>query len=61
MTADALSFVQWFFPFVWRFFTSWYVPGTGMTPASWLFFLLLSGLVLTIIPKLLGFSWFGER
>lgn len=58
MTADGLTFLQWFFTNIWYFFTSWKIPGTGVTPAGWLLFLLLAPMVLALIQKLIGVSWF---
>lgn len=61
MTADGQAFIQWFFSSIWRFFTDWKIPGTDMTPASWFMFLIVAGLVLTLITKFLGLSWFTNR
>lgn len=58
MSADAISFLQWFFENIWKFFTSWKIPGTGVTPAGWLLFLVVAPLVLLLIQKFLGLSWF---
>ena len=57
MTADGLSFIQWFFPAMWSFFTSWHIPGTGVSPAGWLLFLLLAGIVLKIVFHILHSGW----
>lgn len=61
MTQDGLDFLTWFFPTIWQFFTSWKIPGTGTTPASWFFFLIVAGLVLNLLPQLFGVSWFKNR
>lgn len=61
MTSDGILFLEWFFQNIWQFFTSWKVPGTAMTPASWFMFLIVAGLVLTLITKFLGQSWFNSR
>lgn len=61
MTQDGLDFITWFFPQIWKFFTVWKVPGTGVTPASWFMFFIVAGLVLTLITKLLGVGWFNNR
>lgn len=58
MTQDGVLFLQWFFQNIWHFFTDWKIPGTGVTPAGWLLFLLLAPMVLYLIQKLLGVSWF---
>lgn len=49
MTADALLVVRFLFTQVWRFFTSWYFPGTNVTPAGMAFFVLASTLILKIV------------
>lgn len=41
MTAEALTFVSSFFADIWKFFNSWKLPGTNVTPAAWAFFLRL--------------------
>ncbi|MBR3963042.1 MAG: hypothetical protein IKK14_05905 [Oscillospiraceae bacterium] len=61
MTADGLSFIEWLFPNIWQFFSDWKIPGTNMTPASWFIFFIVAGVVLTLISKLLGVSWFNNR
>lgn len=33
MTDDALLVVESLFSTIWRFFNSWYIPGTNVTPA----------------------------
>lgn len=48
MTQDGILFTQWFFSEFWRFFNSWHIPGTSMTPAA--FFL-----TCIIIPLALKF------
>ena len=60
MSADAIDFLTWFFPAIWKFFTDWKIPGTNTTPASWAFFLMVAGLVLTIIPKFFNVNWFDR-
>lgn len=52
MTADALLFLQWFTQNIWPFFTDWNIPGTAMSPAQLLFFILL---VSALIPFIIGF------
>lgn len=51
MTSDALLAVQSIFSSMWRLFTSWYIPGTKMTPAGWAFFVLSSVLVVRFIMR----------
>lgn len=49
MTADALLVVRFLFTTIWSFFTSWYIPGTNVTPAAMAFFLLASAVILKIV------------
>lgn len=61
MTQDGLDFLVWFFPTFWKFFTDWKIPGTGTTPASWFIFIIVAGIVLTLVSKILGVSWFHGK
>lgn len=54
MTADAIMIVEFLFSAIWRFFTSWYIPGTNVTPAAMAFFLLLSAFVLRTLAYILA-------
>lgn len=54
MTNDAKLVVQCLFETIWRFFTSWYIPGTNVTPATMALFLLLTALALRFLFRLLG-------
>ena len=58
MTSDGISILEWFFDTFWLFFTSWKIPGTNVTPATWFIFLIFAGLVLSLIVRLFGVSWF---
>lgn len=49
MTQDGLTFIQWFFSQFWRFFTSFYIPGTAITPAAAMFGLVAIPLALKTI------------
>lgn len=60
MTQDGLDIITWFFPTFWKFFNDWKIPGTDVTPASWFIFFIVAGVVLTLISKLLGVSWFNK-
>lgn len=53
MTADALAVVQFLFGTIWQFFTSWYIPGTRMTPAVFLLGTIAAGLVLSFFLKII--------
>lgn len=54
MTDDAILVLQCLFQTIWQFFTSWYIPGTKVTPASFALFLLVAGLGLNFLFRLLG-------
>lgn len=56
MAADAILVVRFVFTFIWQFFTSWYIPGTNVTPAGMAFFLLLAAFVLRTVRFMLGKS-----
>lgn len=49
MTADVLRILHFIFTDIWRFFNSWYFPGTNVTPAGVIFFVLASTLMLKIL------------
>lgn len=51
MTYDALLVVHFLFNEIWSLFTSWYIPGTNVTPASMAFFLLASFAVIKILKS----------
>lgn len=56
MTSDALEFYQAFIPQIWRFFVSWQIPGTFLTPASLGFFLLAIPIVFRTLKRLASVS-----
>lgn len=43
MTRDGVQIVYFLFHTVWRFFTTWYIPGTQTTPAMWFVFTIFAG------------------
>lgn len=51
MTSDAVLIVQVLFTSIWSLFTSWYIPGTNVTPAALSFFLLAAFFVLRWIKQ----------
>lgn len=51
MTADALLVVQFLFTSIWSFFTSWYIPGTNVTPAAMFFFIMAVTVVFRILKR----------
>lgn len=55
MTSDALMVIHFLFTSIWSLFTSWYIPGTNVTPAAMAFFL-LAGVVILRILKIYVFG-----
>lgn len=53
MTADALLVVRFLFTQIWRFFNSWYIPGTNVTPAGMAYFLAASILIWNIVKLII--------
>lgn len=53
MTSDALLVVQCLFSTIWELFTSWYIPGTNVTPAQFFLFLGSAVLGITFIVRIL--------
>lgn len=45
---DFLDILNFIFVDLWEFFTSWYIPGTTVTPAAWA----ISGLVLVKVVQI---------
>lgn len=60
MTNDALSVVSVLFGSVFRLFTSWYIPGTNVTPAVALFGILFISLVFRVLGHVIGL-WGDEK
>nr|DAM04774.1 MAG TPA: hypothetical protein [Inoviridae sp.] len=52
MTSDAIRFYLGYIPQIWKFFTSWSIPGTDFTPAALCFFVLSVGLVIRTFKRL---------
>ena len=52
MTSDAVQFYLGYIPQIWKFFISWYFPGTTVTPASLCFFVIAVGLVIRTFKRL---------
>lgn len=53
MTSDALLVVQCLFSTIWELFTSWYIPGTNVTPAQFFLFLGSAVLGITFVVRIL--------
>ena len=54
MTSDGVLIVQFIFQTIWKFFTGWYIPGTGTTPAAFFLFVGSAGIGLKIILRVLS-------
>lgn len=54
MSADAIAIVRFIFHMIWMLFTSWYIPGTNVTPAAMAFFLLVSSFTLKTLAWMLN-------
>ena len=51
MTADFIYVLHFVFSTCWRLFTSWHIPGTNVTPASWGMFALVLAAVVTYLKR----------
>lgn len=56
MTSDALLVVECLFSTIWQLFTSWYIPGTDVTPAQLFLFLILASLSITFVVRMITFN-----
>lgn len=54
MTLNFLTLLQTLFSQCWKFFNSWYIPGTNITPAGAGFFILFAFFVIRFAKKLLS-------
>lgn len=52
MTNDALLVVKCLFGTIWQLFTSWYIPGTMVTPATAALFFAAAGISLRFVLNL---------
>lgn len=60
MTQDAFTILSVLMSTLWKFFNSWYLPGTNVTPAG--FMLLVAFLAVTIrFLKRITWTTFEER
>lgn len=60
MTSDAFSVVQLLFSSIWSLFTSFNIPGTNVTPASFAIFILFVGIIIRFVHNLLHESYHTE-
>lgn len=56
MTNDAIMVLECLFENVWLLFTSWYIPGTDVTPAGAFMFFAFAGLALRFLYRLVGIA-----
>ena len=54
MTDDALLVLQTLFQSIFSLFTSWYIPGTNVTPAVAFFGILFISILFRVLARLLG-------
>lgn len=54
MTSDFLSGLNMIFKIGWDLLTSFYIPGTNVTPAGFMLFVVVSGLSLKFLLSLFG-------
>lgn len=60
MSSDALLILRTLFGSIWALFTSWYLPGTRMTPAELGFLILTISLLLRFLKRLLSVDGGGD-
>lgn len=56
MTNDAILAIQCIFTQTWRLFTSWHIPGTNISPASWAIFAVVFYIGLKMVFGILGMT-----
>lgn len=54
MTDDSILVLKCLFETIWMLFTSWYIPGTDVTPAGAFMFFAFAGLALRFLYRLVG-------
>lgn len=54
MTDDALLVLKTLFQTIFSLFTSWYIPGTNVTPAVAFFGILFLSILFRVLSRLLG-------
>lgn len=54
LTNDALLVVECLFKTIWKFFNSWYIPGTNVTPAVMMFGFLFLKIVFRFVGQFFG-------
>lgn len=61
MSEDVLLVLRTLFGGIWSIFTTWYIPGTNITPASWAMFSLTLYAAVRFIKRLLGGDPNGDK
>lgn len=61
MTDDAVLVLKCLFDSIWMLFTSWYIPGTDVTPAGAFMFFAFAGLALRFLYRLVGLAPMVDR
>lgn len=56
MTSNAILAVRTIFSESWRLFTSWHIPGTSVSPASWLVFAVVFYIGIKMVMGILGMT-----
>lgn len=56
MLESTVTILQHSIGWFWSFFTSWYLPGTRVTPAAFLLFISVGGIVVRLLKRLIGGS-----
>lgn len=56
MTSNAILAIQCIFSESWRLFNSWHIPGTNISPASWLVFAVVFYIGLKMVFGILGMT-----
>lgn len=56
MTSDAVAILQCLFNSIWSLFTSFHIPGTRVTPASWWMFVAYVFLIGRFLSRLSGIA-----
>ena len=52
MTRNAFDVLAFLLRQIWRFFNSWYIPGTNVTPAGFMLLVLFLALVIRFIKRI---------
>lgn len=61
MSNDVLLAMQGFFNAIWLFLTGWYLPGTNITPASFMLFCAMFKVTLPFVLDLISISFSSFR